>query len=103
MRSLTKKHVVWPAVWLCLIKPVNLPQLAAAFNSITQRLENPTQTEISASLNTPLDTTVCNELIDMQALRANAMDDTAFMLELINQAYHENVKDLAALKSDVQP
>ncbi|SQC15061.1 hybrid sensory histidine kinase in two-component regulatory system with EvgA [Klebsiella pneumoniae] len=30
---------------LCLIKPVNLPQLAAAFNSITQRLENPTQTE----------------------------------------------------------
>lgn len=83
---------------LCLIKPVNLPQLAAAFNSITQRLENPTQTEISASLNTQLDTTVCNELIDMQALRANAMDDTAFMLELINQAYHENVKDLAALK-----
>ena len=83
---------------LCLIKPVNLPQLAAAFNNITKRLEKSILSGISASLNTPYDTTAFNELIDMRVLRDNAMDDTAFMLELIKQAYHENINDLAALK-----
>lgn len=79
---------------LCLIKPVNLPQLTAAFKNLTRLSENP----VSSLLNEER----LGEHINMRVLLTNSMGDANFMRDLLDRAYHENIRDLAALKEALQ-
>lgn len=83
---------------LCLIKPVNLLQLKAAFKKLMMRPKKSVNTGTLGLLDTPINTELLNEHISMQILLNNAMGDTNFIFELIDQAYHENSRDLSELK-----
>lgn len=83
---------------LCLIKPINLPQLTAAFKNLIRHPKKSVNTGTPALLDAPISTELLNEHISMQILFNNAMGDTNFIFELIEQAYHENIRDLSELK-----